>query len=89
MPPDGVYVTRALVGDDVYEACTNIGTQPTFEGTERRVETHLLDFEGDLYGEVVLIELLHRLRGEQKFDGIDELVAQIGRDLEATREWFA
>ena len=63
--------------------------QPTFDGTERRVETHLLDFEGDLYGQVVLIELLHRLRGEQKFEGIDELVAQISRDVEATREWFS
>jgi riboflavin kinase/FMN adenylyltransferase len=89
MPPNGVYVTRAHVGEDVYEACTNIGVQPTFDGTERRVETHLLDFEGDLYGEVVLIELLHRLRGEQKFDGIDALVAQIGRDVEATRGWFS
>ncbi len=88
LPPDGVYVTRALVGSGTYEACTNIGTQPTFEGTERRIETHLLDFEGDLYGEVVVIELLHRLRGEEKFDGVDALVAQIGRDVEATREWF-
>ena len=89
MPPDGVYVTRALVGAETYHACTNIGTQPTFEGTERRVETHLLDFEGDLYGEVVVIELLHRLRGEQKFDGVDALVEQIGRALVATREWFS
>lgn len=89
LPPDGVYVTRALVGSEVYQACTNIGTQPTFEGTERRIETHLLDFDGDLYGEVVVIELLHRLRAEQKFDGVDALVAQIRRDVDATREWFS
>ena len=90
LPPNGVYVTRALVGDREFEACTNIGVRPTFDGDERRlVETHLLDFEGDLYGQVVTIELLHRLRAEQKFNGVEELKAQIDRDLVATREWFA
>ena len=90
LPPNGVYVTRALVGDREFDACTNIGVRPTFEGDPKRlVETHLLDFEGDLYGEVVTIELLHRLRAEQKFDGFDALSAQIQRDLAATREWFA
>ncbi len=90
LPPNGVYVTRALVGDREFEACTNIGVRPTFDGEPTRlVETHLLDFEGDLYGEVVTIELLHRLRAEQKFDGIEALSAQIQSDLVATREWFA
>lgn len=90
LPPNGVYITRALVGDREFEACTNIGVRPTFEGDPTRlVETHLLDFEGDLYGQVVTVELLHRLRSEQKFNGIDELSAQIQRDLVATREWFA
>lgn len=89
LPPNGVYVTRALVGDREFEACTNIGIRPTFEGDNSRlVETHLLDFEGDLYGQVVTVELLHRLRAEQKFNGIEELSAQIQRDLAATREWF-
>ncbi|MDA0352136.1 MAG: bifunctional riboflavin kinase/FAD synthetase [Chloroflexi bacterium] len=90
LPPNGVYVTRAHVGDRELHACTNIGVRPTFEGEPKRlVETHLLDFEGDLYGDVVTVELLHRLRSEQKFDGIDALRAQIDRDLVATREWFA
>jgi riboflavin kinase / FMN adenylyltransferase len=90
LPPNGVYVTRALVGDREFQACTNIGVRPTFEGDETRlVETHLLDFEGDLYGHVVTVELLHRLRSEQKFNGIEELASQIQRDLAATREWFA
>jgi riboflavin kinase/FMN adenylyltransferase len=90
LPPNGVYVTRAHAGDREFQACTNIGTRPTFEGDARRlVETHLLDFEGDLYGDVVTIDLLHRLRAEQKFNGIEELTAQIERDLQATRAWFA
>ena len=89
LPPNGVYVTRALVGDRTYGAVTNIGTRPTFDGRTTTVETHLLDFEGDLYGHVVTIELVHMLRGEQKFDGIDALTAQIARDVQQTRQWFA
>lgn len=89
LPPNGVYVTRAFFGDRILQAVTNIGTRPTFAGDGRRVETHLLDFEGDLYGQVVSIELLSRLRPEMKFSGPDALVEQIRADVAATREWFA
>jgi len=89
LPPNGVYVTRAHVGDRQFHAATNIGTRPTFDGDQRRVETHLLDFEGDLYGQVVTVELLSRLRAEVKFSGADALVAQIRADVTASREWFA
>lgn len=90
LPPNGVYVTHArLEGGRDFMAATNIGVQPTFDGHERRVETHLLDFEGDLYGQVVSIELLHHLRPEQKFASVDALVAQITADVQATREYFA
>ncbi|MCC6236867.1 MAG: bifunctional riboflavin kinase/FAD synthetase [Dehalococcoidia bacterium] len=90
LPPNGVYVTRArLESGRVYAAATNIGVQPTFDGVQRRVETHLLDFEGDLYGQVVRIELLHRLRDELRFDGIEALVAQIATDVDAARDYFA
>lgn len=89
LPPNGVYVTRAEVAGNVYHGATNIGTQPTFEGTRRRVETHLLDFDGDLYGAVVRIELLQMLRPERKFEGVDALVAQIERDVAQTRAFFA
>ena len=53
------------------------------------VETYLLDFAGDLYDHVVTIELLHMLRGEQRFDGIEALRAQIERDVQASRQYFA
>lgn len=89
LPPNGVYVTRAYLPTGIFNAVTNIGTRPTFDGTARRVETHVFDFEGDLYGQVVTVELLHRLRAEQKFDGIEALVAQIEADAVAAREWLA
>lgn len=88
LPPNGVYVTRAEVQGTTYSGTTNIGVQPTFEGTTRRVETHLLDFASEVYGQVVRIDLLERLREERKFDGIDALVAQITRDVAATRSYF-
>ncbi len=90
LPPNGVYVTRAHARGQEFLGCTNIGVRPTFDGpNERLVETHLLDFEGDLYDEIVTIELVHRLRAERRFSGVGELTEQIGRDLVATRAWFA
>lgn len=89
LPSDGVYVTRAYLPTGIFNAVTNIGTRPTFDGTVRRVETHVFDFEGDMYGQVVTVELLHRLRAEQRFDGVDALVAQIKVDAAAARAWLA
>lgn len=88
LPPDGVYVTRAYLPTGIFNSVTNIGTRPTFDGTTRRVETHVFDFEGDMYGQVVTIELLHRMRAEQRFDGVDALVEQIKVDSAAARAWL-
>ena len=89
LPADGVYVCRAEVEGQHYGAVTNIGLRPTFNSNRRTVEAYLLDFAGDIYGETVRIELLHRLRGEQKFAGIAALVAQINADVAAARRWLA
>jgi riboflavin kinase / FMN adenylyltransferase len=92
LPADGVYVCRvSVLGEPIerYQGVTNIGIRPTFAGMQRRVEAYLLDYSGDLYGRTLQLELLHRLRGEQRFSGIDELVAQITRDVAAARAFFA
>jgi riboflavin kinase/FMN adenylyltransferase len=89
LPPDGVYVSRCEVDGRTFDACTNVGVRPTFDGTRRMVETHLLDFEGDLYGRVVNVELLSRLRAEMKFDGPDALIAQIRQDVQSARNYLA
>ena len=89
LPAFGVYVTRAYVREGAYQSCTNIGVRPTFDVEPRpTVETFILDFDGDIYGQELRIELLHRLRGELKFDSVDELVAQMHRDIDATRAYF-
>ena len=89
LPAFGVYVTRSYVGDRTFASATNIGINPTFDDVRPTVETYLLDFEGDLYGRELRVEVLHRLRGEIKFDGVEPLVAAIAGDVRATRAYFA
>ena len=89
LPADGVYVTLALVDGVWYRSVTNIGKRPTFGGElESKVETHLIDFDQDLYDQTIRVRVLHRLRGEKKFSGVDELKAQITRDRNRAIRYF-
>jgi riboflavin kinase/FMN adenylyltransferase len=81
VPAFGIYA-GAAVG---HRAAVSIGTNPHYGGHERRIEVFLLEFEGDLYGRRLVVELWQRLRDEQAFASEEELIAQIGRDVEATR----
>ena len=82
VPGYGIYAGAA----DGRRAAISIGTNPHYGGDERRIEAFLLDFAGDLYGERLRLELWQRLRDEQAFESEAELVAQIDRDVEATRQ---
>lgn len=89
LPAFGIYVTRAHVREGTYESATNIGIRPTFDVEPTpTVETFIMDFDGDIYGEEMTIELLERLRGEEKFASAEELIAQVHRDVETAREYF-
>jgi riboflavin kinase/FMN adenylyltransferase len=81
LPPNGVYAVLA----DGRPAVMNLGVRPTVDGTSRRVEVHVLDFDGDLYGRPMRVHLVRRIRDEQKFAGLGELKAQIARDADAAR----
>lgn len=86
LPEHGVYACRAVVGGVVHPAAVSIGVRPQFETRLGvLVEAHLLDYSGLLYGERIELEFLDRLRGEQTFSGVDELIAQIQRDVDETR----
>jgi riboflavin kinase/FMN adenylyltransferase len=85
LPANGVYATVAHVGGHIRLAATNIGVRPTVDGHHHRVEAHLLDFEGDLYGQTLHLEFLQRVRPEQKFSGLAELQAQIAADVAQVR----
>jgi riboflavin kinase/FMN adenylyltransferase len=85
LPGIGVYATRARVAGHTLTGATNIGRRPTFDAGHLSIETYLLDFEGDIYGERMDLEILARVRGEVKFESVDELKSQIAKDVEAAR----
>lgn len=86
IPGDGVYAVRVKLDGVWHPGVVNVGTRPTFDGTHRVVEVHLLDGGGDLYGSRLALEFAARLRGEQRFAGVPELVAQIERDVASARQ---
>jgi riboflavin kinase/FMN adenylyltransferase len=90
VPADGVYAGWLVRRDGTrLPAAISIGTNPTFDGTERRVEAYVLDADIDLYGEHVAVEFAQRLRGMVKFEGVEPLVAQMADDVRRTREILA
>lgn len=86
VPGDGVYAGWVQVRDEPHAAAISIGTNPTYSGTEQRIESYLLDFDGDLYGEQVQIDFIGRIRGMQRFDSSEALVSAIEDDVRRTRE---
>ena len=91
VPKYGVYVTKVILEDgSSYVAVTNVGVRPTVSEENRvSVESHLLDYEGNLYGRQARVEFYDFIRGEQKFDSFETLSAQIKRDAETARRYFA
>lgn len=94
VPADGVYAGRVvrldewgrtIAGPPLGTAAISVGTNPTFDVRQRRVEAFVLDFSGDLYGEHLGFEFHARLRGQEKYDGVEALIAQMAQDVEQTR----
>lgn len=92
LPADGVYVGRVFFPKmaSSFDCVTNIGTRPTvYENYQKVVESHILDFKQNVYGEKVEVSFIKRLREEKLFPSVMELAAQIGRDVESAREYFS
>ena len=88
IPANGVYVINAIYDGIVYKGMLNIGVRPTVDGTFRTIEANIFDFEKEIYGEDLTVELLHYLRPEQKFSGLDALIEQIKIDKENASLFF-
>ena len=89
IPKNGVYVTGTLIDGQWRRSVTNVGVRPTFGAdAEPSVETFVMDWAGDLYGDVVRVRFLHRLRDERKFGSIEELKAQIENDVKRAQSYF-
>lgn len=92
IPADGVYAVKVRMpqpGGEVLDGMCNIGHRPTVHGRERRIEVHIFDWDGDLYGEKLVVEFLSRIRFEQKFESIDALRDQLKKDEKKARELLA
>ena len=81
LPSNGVYATITQVDGKQFASATNIGTRPTFGEGEKSIETHLLNYEGDLYGKEISIEFIQKLRDEQRFASPEKLKAQMKKDI--------
>lgn len=84
IPKDGIYVVRTQYDGKLLYGMMSIGFNPTVQGSNRTIEVHLFDFDSDLYGETLRVEILQRLRDEEKFDSIEDLKLQIERDQTAS-----
>ncbi|MDC2864697.1 MULTISPECIES: bifunctional riboflavin kinase/FAD synthetase [unclassified Bacillus (in: firmicutes)] len=91
LPPVGVYAVRMNVNDEWHEGVCNIGYKPTFKENEKQlsIEVHLFEFQRDIYDESVVVEWHIRIREEKRFNGIDELVAQIAKDKRTAEDYFS
>jgi riboflavin kinase / FMN adenylyltransferase len=89
IPRNGVYVTGTLIEGQWRRSVTNVGVRPTFEtAAEPSVETFVMNWSGDLYGDVVRVRFLHRLRAEKKFGSLEELKTQIAKDVQTAQKYF-
>ena len=86
MPENGIYATWARIGDKRFKAATSIGTNPTFSGNSLTVEAHLLDFSNSIYGRIITLEFVDKLRPQIAFDSENRLKAQMKKDILLTRE---
>jgi riboflavin kinase/FMN adenylyltransferase len=86
----GIYATWVHgVAEQPIASVSSVGTRPTVNGREPLLEAHLFDFDGDLYGKIIRVEFVEKLRDEQKFDGLDALVMQMNQDAEQARAILA
>jgi riboflavin kinase/FMN adenylyltransferase len=85
LPCEGIYAGRGYVEGQSVPAAISLGPNPTFDEGRRKLEVFLLDFEGDLYGQLIEIDFLARLRDVERYNSVDDLLQQMHRDVEATR----
>ena len=88
-PLAGVFAVKVNIAGSIYLGAANVGVRPTVGDLIKPIlEVHLLDFDGDLYGQRIAVEFIHKIRDEQKFTGIKELITTIQGDVEVIRQWF-
>ncbi len=88
MLPNGIYVVHVFFREKTYRGIANIGTNPTFDGVKRHIEVHILEFKQDIYDQLITIEFVQKIRDEEKFSSVDQLVKQIKLDIKQATTIF-
>ncbi len=88
LPPNGVYISKIKINGEIFKGVSNIGWNPTIKSAQIVVETNIFDFDKEIYDEVVTVEILHFVRGEVKFDGVDALKKQLHADIAFAKQYF-
>lgn len=83
---NGVYLSQVEIEGKIYKAMSNVGLRPSVDGKTRLLETHIFDFEGDLYGQTITVNLVKKIRDEQRFNTLDELQQQLRTDAAICRQ---
>lgn len=86
--PGGIYITTTQIGQEAFPSLTNVGSRPTFGELKTSVESHIIDFNRNLYGKKIRINFIKKIRDEKKFEAEDDLARQIIKDLKAARKYF-
>ncbi len=89
IPKTGVYIVSTIINKTLHYGIMNIGFRPTLEGKHQTIEVHILDFNQDIYDKTIQVKLIKRLRNEQKFDSIDQLITQIKKDEKEARKFLS
>ncbi len=87
--PEGIYAAQVSINGKIFNAATFVGSAKTFMQTQIQVESYLFDFDGNLYGKWLTVRLFSKIRGNKKFDSVEELVAQMQKDVEKIKLFFA
>jgi riboflavin kinase / FMN adenylyltransferase len=86
--PEGIYASTVSLNGSIYRAASFIGAAKTFQQKEVKLETYLFDFERDIYGRRIIVRLYKKIRGNKKFDSVEELVERMKKDVEEIKEFF-
>jgi riboflavin kinase / FMN adenylyltransferase len=86
---DGIYISRTKIGDITFASITFVGAALTYNEKDRKAETYIFDFDENLYGKEITVELLPKIRDNQKFESEGALIAQMDNDIQVAKEYFA
>ena len=89
IPSPGVYITKSILRERIYQSITSVGVNPTLGDNPTTIETHIINYDEDIYGSQLEVYFYQKIRDEMRFNSIEELIAQVNKDILITKKFFA